>query len=79
VRILAAKVTYATDTTEGNWGWLWFLAEAFSDALGKNRPRGRPRRTWNDNIQELFTKQKELKKLFEERTAWGAVFKTSTP
>jgi hypothetical protein len=56
--------------------------EARIEGLGKKRPRGRPRRTWNDNIQELLTKknimQKEAKKLSEDRTAWRALCKTST-
>jgi hypothetical protein len=51
--------------------------------LGMKGPRGRPRRTWNDNIQELFTNKnitwKETKKLSEDRTAWRALCKTSTP
>jgi hypothetical protein len=31
--------------------------EARTDGLGLKRPRGRPCRTWNDNIQELRTKK----------------------
>jgi hypothetical protein len=31
--------------------------EARTEGLGMKRPRGRPRRTWNENIQELFTKK----------------------
>jgi hypothetical protein len=31
--------------------------EARTEGLGKKRPRGRPRRTWNNNIQELLTKK----------------------
>jgi hypothetical protein len=57
--------------------------EERTEGLGMKRPRGRPRRTWNDNIQELLTKKnitwKEDKKLSEDRTAWRALCKTSTP
>jgi hypothetical protein len=57
--------------------------EARTEGLEKKQPRGRPRRTWNDNIQELLTKKnitwKEPKKLSEDRTAWRALCKTSTP
>jgi hypothetical protein len=57
--------------------------EARTEGLGMKRPRGRPRRTWNDNMQELLTKKnitwKEAKKLSEDGTAWRALCKTSTP
>jgi hypothetical protein len=56
--------------------------EARTEGLGNKRPRGRPCRTWNDNIQELLTKKNitwtEAKKLSEDRTAWRALCKTST-
>jgi hypothetical protein len=32
--------------------------EARTEGLGMKRPRGRQRRTWNDNIQELLIKKK---------------------
>jgi hypothetical protein len=57
--------------------------EARTEGIGMKRPRGRPHRTWNENIQELPTKKnitwKEAKKLSEDRTAWRALCKTSTP
>jgi hypothetical protein len=33
--------------------------EARTEGLEMKRSRGRPRRTWNDNIQELLTKKKK--------------------
>jgi hypothetical protein len=57
--------------------------EARTEGLGMERPRGRPRRTWNDNTQELLTKKnitwREAKKLSEDRTARRALCKTLTP
>jgi hypothetical protein len=57
--------------------------EARTEGLGMKRPRGSPRRTWNDNIQELLAKKnitwKESKNLSEDRTALRALCKTSTP
>jgi hypothetical protein len=57
--------------------------EVRSEGLGMKRPRGRPLRTWNDNIQELLTKKditwKEAKKLTEDRTARRVLCKTSIP
>jgi hypothetical protein len=57
--------------------------EERTEGLGKKRPRGRPRRTWKDNIQELLIKKnimwKEAKKLSKDRTAWWALCKTLTP
>jgi hypothetical protein len=34
--------------------------EARTEGLGIKRPRGRPRRTWNDNIQELLARSQEV-------------------
>jgi hypothetical protein len=31
--------------------------KARTEGLGMKQPRGRPCRTWNDNLQELFTKK----------------------
>jgi hypothetical protein len=31
--------------------------DARTEGIGMKRPKGRPRRTWNDNIQELPTKK----------------------
>jgi hypothetical protein len=57
--------------------------EAKTEGLGMKRPRGRPRRTWNDNIQELLTENnitwKEAKKLSDDRTARRVLCKTSIP
>jgi hypothetical protein len=55
-----------------------YINEARTEGLGMKRPRGRPPRTCNDNIQELLIK-KEAKKFTEDRTVWWALCKTWSP
>lgn len=57
--------------------------EARLGGLDRNRPRGRPRKTWDDSIQELLKNRKvtweRAKKMSLNRKEWRALCKTSTP